>query len=94
MYGEQYRVSVEALENGFAVEVPDMEARAKKEAEAKKNHKGDGCCPSPYYGDCTKKFAAKSVREVLALVKNSLSAMPENEYSSAWDDAAATAKEG
>ena len=84
---DSYRVSVEVLENGFKVEVPDLEARAKKEAEAKKKAKGD-CCPSPYYGDCTKSFAAKSVKEVMKIVQGSLEKMPDVEFDSAFDDAA------
>ncbi len=80
---DRYRVSVEVLENGFKVEVPDMDAIAKKRADAKKARQ-----PEPYLGDCTKSFAAKTVKEVLALVKESLGRMPEGEYSAAFDEAA------
>lgn len=84
---DRYRISVETLENGFAVECPDMEAIAKKQADAKKQSK-NGCCPEVYIGDCTKKFAAKSVAEVLKLVKGSLEKMPESEYDAAFGEAA------
>lgn len=86
---DRYRVSVEALENGFSVEVPDMEAIAQKEAEAKKKSK-DGCCPvGMYYGDCIKKYAARNVKEVIKLVSQALERMPEAEFDAAFDEAAA-----
>ena len=85
MYSESYRISVEVLENGFSVEVPDMEARAKKMADAKKGSKGD--VPMPYMGDCTKKYAAKSVKEALTLVKSSLEKLPAIEYDVAFEEA-------
>lgn len=90
MTGMRYRISIEVLENAFEVEIPDMEAMKKKMAEAKKAHKGAETAPMPYMGDLTKKYAAKSVKEVLALVKGSLEKMPENEYEAAFDEAAKT----
>lgn len=84
---ERYRVSIETLENGFKVEVPDMEAIAKKQAEAKKknpNAPSDYC----YIGDCTKSYAAKSVQEVMKLVKASLEKIPEHEFDTAFAQAA------
>ena len=89
MNGETYRVSIECLENGFSVEVPDMEARAEKMKAAKKSKGG---MDMPYMGDCTKKFAAKSVKEVLALVKGSLEKMPDNEFDAAFAEAASMTK--
>lgn len=89
MYNETYRVSIETLENGFSVEVPDMEARAEKMKEAKKSKSGMGM---PYMGDCTKKFAAKSVKEVLALVKSSLEKMPDTEFDAAFAEAVSMIK--
>jgi len=79
---DKYRVSVEVLENGFKVEVPDMAAIAKKQVEAKKQAK-PGCMPSCYFGDLTKCYAAKTVKEVLKLVQASLEQMPEGEYDAA-----------
>lgn len=87
MNGENYRINVEVLENGFSIEVPDMKARAKKMADAKKMHKGDGMAPMPYMGDCTKKYIAKSVKEAIALVTEALNGMPENEYDAAFEAA-------
>ena len=84
MHYDSYRLNIESLENGFSVEVPDLEARAKKEADAKKNKNSI----SPYYGDCTKKYAAKSVKEVLRLVQASLEKMPDVEFDSAFAEAA------
>ena len=85
---DKYRVSVEVLENGFKVEVPDMEAIAKKQAENKKKQAKDGCMPSCYFGDLTKCYAAKTVKEVLKLVQASLEQMPEGEYDAAFSEAA------
>lgn len=90
---DRYRVSVEVLENGFKVEVPDMEEIAKKQAAAKKAvaaGKGSDC--SPYIGGCTKSFAAKSVKEVLKLVQASLEKMPESEFDAAFGEAADVGK--
>ena len=84
---DKYRVSVEVLENGFKVEVPDMAAIAKKQVEAKKQAK-PGCMPSCYFGDLTKCYAAKTVKEVLKLVQASLEQMPEGEYDTAFSEAA------
>lgn len=81
-----YRIAVETLENGYSVEVPDMAAIAKKHADEKK--KGGERMMSPYIGDLTKKFAAKSVKEVLKLVQSSLEQMPEGEYDAAFSEAA------
>lgn len=86
---DRYRVSIEVLENGLEVEVPDMEeiAKRRKEAAKKSNAKGD-CCPSLYFGDCTKKYAAKSVKEALGLITKALNQIPEDEYDAAFDEAA------
>jgi len=93
---DRFRISVEALENGFEVEIPDFAEMAKKKAAAEKAVKGKGgadqCVPSPYYGDCHKKYAAKSTAEVLKLVRNSLEAMPASEFDAAFAEAAAKVK--
>lgn len=86
---DRYRVSIETLENGFSVEVPDMEAIAKKQAEAKKKNPSGGGIDSYYIGDCTKKYAAKSVKEAISLVKGALEKMPDSEFDAAFEDAAA-----
>lgn len=84
---DRYRVSVEVLENGFKVEVPDMEAIAKKQADAKKRNPNSMSLDC-YIGDCTKSYAAKSVKEVMSLVKASLEKMPEQEFDAAFAQAA------
>lgn len=88
-----YVIRVRPLENGFMVDVPDMEAIKKKEAEsaarAKKNGYADSGC---YIGDCTSSYAAKSVKEVLKLVQNALSEIPESEFDVAFAEATTAAK--
>jgi len=84
MHGMRCRISIEALENGFEVEVPDMDAMKKSMADAKKKSPGS----MPYMGDMTKKFAAKSVKEVIKLVTSALEGMPESEYDKAFNEAA------
>lgn len=88
MHSERYRVSIERLANAFEVEVPDFEAMAKKKAEAKKMAKKDSPMVEPYMGDCTKKYAAKNVKEVLAFVGQSLKSIPEQEFDDAFNEAA------
>ena len=81
---DRYRVSIEVLENGFVVEIPDFDEMAKKQAAAKKAKQ-----PEPYMGDCTKKFSARNVKEVMKIVGQSLENMPDAEYNAAFDEAAA-----
>lgn len=81
-----YVIRIKPLENGFMVEVPDMDAIKKKQAEAAKASKGSGLS-MPYIGDCTESYAAKSVAEVLKLVKASLSELPESDYTAAFEEA-------
>lgn len=83
---DRYRISVEVLANGFKVEVPDMDAIAKKQAEQKKRNP-TSAYPDCYIGDCTTSYAAKSVAEVVKLVKASLEKMPENEFDAAFAEA-------
>lgn len=84
---DRYRISIEVLENGFEVEVPDMEEIAKRKKESAKKSK-DGCCPSMYFGDCTKKYAAKTLKEVQTLITAAMKQIPEEEYATAFDEAA------
>ena len=92
MDSERYRVSIERIANGFTVEIPDLEAMAKKKAEAKKSAGKDSPMSMPYMGDCVKKYAAKTVKEVLALVSGSLKTIPEAEFDAAFDEAAKETK--
>jgi hypothetical protein len=87
---DRYRVSIEPLENGFAVEVPDMAAIAKKQADAKK--KNNNMPTDCYIGDCTSKYAAKSTKEVLKIVQTALEKLPDGEYDAAFDEAAKNKK--
>ena len=81
---DRYRVSIETLENGYKVEVPDLDEMEKKKAAAVKAKQ-----PEPYMGDCVKSYAAKSPREVLKLVRAALEKLPGVEYDMAFDEAAA-----
>ncbi len=88
---DRYRVSIECLENGYKVEIPDMEAIAAKQKKAAAENKTKGGSPYPtdcYIGDCTKSYAAKNVKEVVKLVQAALEKMPDMEYDSAFNDAA------
>jgi hypothetical protein len=81
---DTYRVSIERLENGFEVTVPDVPAIEKAEAAVEKDKTGD----SVYTGDLTKSYAAGSLKEVLKLVESALKGIPEREYESAFAEAA------
>lgn len=84
MHGMKARISVETLENGFEVEVPDMEAMKKYMADEKKA-KGGGSMP--YMGDMNKKYAAKTVKEVIKLVTAALEGMPDVSFDKAFEEA-------
>lgn len=84
-----YRIEIEAAENGFIVTVPDMAERAKKKAEAKKSAAQRGnSVPSyePYLGDCTEKYTAKSINEAMKYVKAALEQIP-SEFEDAFKEA-------
>jgi hypothetical protein len=83
MHGD-FVIRIKVLENGFTVEVPDVEMMKQKQAEAKKN-KGMGM---PYMGDCTETYAARTVPEVMKMVKGALAKLPEIAYAEAFDEAA------
>lgn len=85
MYPETYRVSIEAVENGFVVELPDMAKRAERQKKAKAKGGTDAV---PYMGDCTEKYTAKSILEVVKLVKSALEKIPEGEFDKAFNEAA------
>ena len=81
----QCSIRIEVLENGYEVELPDIDAMNKAEAAAKKEKGG----AMPYMGGMTKKYAAKTVKDVLSLVKPALSNLPQAQYDAAFEDAAA-----
>jgi|WetSurMetagenome_2_1015567.scaffolds.fasta_scaffold794060_2 hypothetical protein len=85
---ENFIIRIEMLENGYTVEVPDVEAINKKEAAAAKE-KGHTSSDRVYTGDCTEKKVAKTTGEVLSIVKNALANLPESEYADAFDEASA-----
>lgn len=84
-----FRINIEVLENAYEVELPDLDAFNKAEADAKKNkgkNSGMGC--SPYPGDFMKCYAAKTVDEVLALIKPALKKLPQQSFDEAFAEAA------
>lgn len=89
---DRYRVSIECLENGYKVEIPDMEMIAKKQKEAAARNKSSGSYPDCYIGDCTKSYIARNVKEAVKLVQASLEKLPDMEYDTAFEDAAKKAK--
>ena len=89
MDGMRCRISVETLANGFEVEVPDMAAMKKAMTERRKE-KGMASYV-PYPGDYTKKYAAKTVKEVIKLVTDALKGMPEIEFDAAFSEASKAA---
>lgn len=84
---DTYRISIQVAENGFTVEVPDLEEIAKKKAKATSK---DGLMP--YVGDCTKSFVAKNAKEALGFVQQALADMPDAEYDTAFNEAAKKSK--
>lgn len=85
---DQFVIRIEVLENGFKVEVPDMAKIKEKKAAAKKEKSSY----SPYIGDCTKSFAAKTVPDVMKMVKGALNELPEIAYAEAFDEASKAMK--
>lgn len=83
-----YTIRINALENAFTVEVPDAAKIKEKQAQAKKEKRDYPV----YMGDCTKKYAAKSVPEVMKLVKGALAELPEIAYAEAFDEASKAMK--
>lgn len=83
--GMHCRISVDVLENGYEVELPDIDAMNKADAAAKKKPG----VPMPYMGDMYKKYAAKTVKEVLALVTPALKNLPQKQYNEAFAEASA-----
>lgn len=85
----KFRIGVEVLENGYQVEIPDIEAYNKADAATKKDKKSSSmACGSPYMGDFMKAYAAKTVEEVLALVKPALKNLPQTTFDEAFAEAA------
>lgn len=85
--GMRCRIEIEVLENGYTCSIPDVEAMNKAEAAAKKQKGGSGAMP--YMGDMMKEYMAKSVDEVIALIKPALKNLPQSTYDEAFAEAAA-----
>jgi len=90
------RIEVEVLENGYTVCIPDIAAMNKAEADMKKaksKAKDPSCCTSmPYQGDYEKEYMAKTVDEVIALIKPALKNLPQSTYDEAFAEAASAAE--
>lgn len=81
MMNGNFNIRIELADNGYVVEVPDMEELNKREKERKKDS-------SPvWYGDCMEKKVAKTTGEVLSIVKSALANLPEAEYDGAFEEA-------
>lgn len=78
------RIEIEVLENGYTVCIPDIAAMNKAEAAAKKK----GGVSMPYQGDYEKEYMAKSVDEVIALIKPALKNLPQTTFDEAFAEAA------
>lgn len=92
------RIEIEVLENGYTVEIPDIDAYNKAEADAKKKKAaaspyGNGpYISTPYMGDFMKEYMAKTVDEVISLIKPALKNLPQTTYDEAFAEAAAADK--
>lgn len=85
------RIEVEVLENGYTVCIPDVAAMNKAEAAAKKaksSGKNGMECSMPYQGDYEKEYMAKTVDEVIALIKPALKNLPQSTFDEAFAEAA------
>lgn len=91
---DTYRVSIERLENGFEVTVPDVPAiEAAKKAAKKSSGKGGAELCSPYTGDMTKSYAAATVPDVIKIIEAALKSIPQQEFESAFAEASRMANE-
>ena len=95
MSDDTYRVSIERLENGFEVTVPDVPAieAAKKAAKKKSSGKGGAELCSPYTGNMTKSYAAATVSDVIKIIGAALKSIPQQEFESAFAEASRMANE-
>lgn len=84
--GMECRITVEVLENGYEVTVPDIAALNKAQAAYDKSPKTG---MKPYSGDFQKSYAAKTVPEVLKIITPALKNLPEKSYDEAFAEAGA-----
>lgn len=85
------KITIEVLDNGYEISVPDVAAMNKAEADAKKA-KGGSPMSMPYSGDYMKSFVAKTVKDVLAIITPALKNLPQMTYDEAFAEAAAEYK--
>lgn len=78
------RIEIEVLENGYTCSIPDIDAMNKADAEAKKKPGAS----MPYMGDMMKEYMAKTVDDVIALIKPALKKLPQSTYDEAFKEAA------
>ena len=92
--GMKCKICVEVLENGYTIELPDIPAYNKAEAEAKKKKAsaGNSYVSTPYMGDFMKEYMAKTVDEVITLLKPALKNLPQTTYNEAFAEAVAMDK--
>jgi hypothetical protein len=83
MINGNFTIRIEMLENGYTVEVPDID----KINELEKKAKSKSDVSTPYYGDCTEKKVAKSTGEVMSIVKDALANLPDTEFETAFNEA-------
>lgn len=81
MMNSNFNIRIELADNGYVVEVPDVDKINKMEKARKKDD------PPVYHGDCTEKKIAKTTGEVVSIVKAALSKLPEAEYADAFEEA-------
>ena len=88
------RVEVEVMENGYTVCIPDIAAMNKAEADAKKARAKDPgkYISMPYDGDYKKEYMAKTVDEVIALIKPALKNLPQVTFDEAFAEAVKDSK--
>lgn len=71
---ESFRIYIEQVENGYVVEVPDLD-----EVAEKKKQKGTGNVPV-YIGNPTEKYACGTIAEVIEKVRGALAKLPDEEF--------------
>ena len=76
-----FNIRIELADNGYVVEVPDIDKINEMEKSRKKDE------PPMYHGGCTEKKVAKTTGEVLSIVKAALAKLPEAEYADAFKEA-------
>ena len=87
--GQKFKICVEVMDNGYSVEIPDIDAYDAAKKKAEKNKSPSGYVSSPYMGDFMKEYIAKTVPEVIALLTPALKNLPQTTYDEAFAEATA-----